>query len=75
MTPRGSDRTRAFLEMDDSVRRALAGWAKERDSDLGRLNLKRAIVRLTPPQRRQLIGRLVEISLGVLFILDQENLQ
>jgi uncharacterized tellurite resistance protein B-like protein len=59
------------FQVDDAVRRALAAWGKERDSEIGRLNLQRAAARLTEPQRAQLVHRLAEIALGVLFTLTE----
>jgi hypothetical protein len=61
------------LEIDEAVRRALAAWGKERDSEIGRLNLRRAAEKLTPEQKLQLVERLAEISLGLLYVLERES--
>jgi hypothetical protein len=55
--------------VDDAVRRTLAAWGRERDSEIGRLNLSRALARMTPEQRAQIVERLAEVSLGLLFTL------
>ena len=70
MSLRDEDRADRSFGVDDAVRRALAAWGKERDSDIGRVNLARAAERLTADQRRQLVERLAEISLGLLFGLE-----
>lgn len=59
--------------VDDAVARVLASWSSEADSDLGRLNLKRAALRLSAEQRGQLVDRLAEISLGMLFVLLEKE--
>jgi hypothetical protein len=61
------------MELDDSVRRILVAWGKERDSDIGRLNLRRSAERLSPELRMQLVQRLAEISLGLLYVLEREG--
>ncbi len=61
------------LAVDDSVRRILADWGKERDSDLGRLHLSRAAAKLSPEHRAQLVARLAEISLGLFFVLERAS--
>jgi hypothetical protein len=68
---RDQDRTGRAFEVDEGVRRILVAWGKERDSEIGRLNLRRATERLSPEQRVQLIERLAEISLGLLYVLDR----
>ncbi len=70
MSLRDRDRADQVFGVDDAVRRALAAWARERDSDIGRLNLTRAAERMSDEQRRQLVERLAEISLGLLFGLE-----
>ncbi len=60
------------FELDDAVRRVLAAWSQERDTEIGVLNLKRAAAKLTKEQKEQLIGKLAEISLGQLFVLTRE---
>ena len=72
MSLRDSDRAGRAFEVDEAVRRILAAWGKERDSEIGRLNLRRAAERLNDEQRVQLIERLAEISLGMLFALERE---
>lgn len=71
MSLRDSRRMGATFEVDDAVRRVLAEWSKERDSEIGRLNLKRAVSKLSPEQRGQLVARLAEISLGQLCVLER----
>lgn len=66
------ERSGQAFEVDDSVRRILVAWGKERDSEIGRLNLRRAFEKLSDAQRAQLIDRLAEISLGLLYVLDRE---
>ncbi len=73
MSLRDPDRASASFEVDEAVRRILAGWGKERDSDIGRLNLSRAYRKLRPEQQAQLRQRLAEISLGVLFTIEQSE--
>jgi len=68
---RDPKRSGAAFEVDDAVKRALAAWGKERDSEIGRLNLARAAGKLRPEQRAQLVARLAEISLGLLFSLER----
>ena len=70
MSLRDRDRADQTFGVDDAVRRALGAWARERDSDIGRLNLARAAERMSDEQRRQLVERLAEISLGLLFGLE-----
>ena len=72
MSLRDSDRAGRAFEVDEAVRRILAAWGKERDSEIGRLNLRRAAERLNDEQRVQLVERLAEISLGMLFALEKE---
>lgn len=72
MSLRDSDRAGRAFEVDEAVRRILAAWGKERDSEIGRLNLRRAAERLNDEQRVQLVDRLAEISLGMLFALEKE---
>lgn len=71
MSLRDPARAGATFQVDDAVRRALAAWGKERDSEIGRLNLARAAAKLTVEQRVQLYARLAEISLGLLFTLKE----
>jgi hypothetical protein len=66
---RDPNRSEGSFQIDDAVRRVLAAWGRERDSEIGRLNLSRAHARLTEEQRQQLRARLAEISLGLLFTL------
>jgi hypothetical protein len=70
VTLRDRDRSAKAFELDDAVKRALEAWGKERDTEIGLLNLKRAASKLSPEQRAQLVGRLAEISLGQLFVLS-----
>ena len=65
------DRAGQTFEVGDAVRRALAGWAKERDSEIGRLNLRRAYDRMNEDEKAQLVLRLAEISLGLLYVLER----
>ncbi len=71
MSLRDPNRAGQSFEVDDAVRRVLKAWSKERDSQVGLLNLKRAVSKLTEPQRLQLIERLAEISLGQLYVLQK----
>jgi hypothetical protein len=73
MSLRDPARAGATFQVDDAVRRALAAWGKERDSEIGRLNLARAASKLTAEQRVQLYARLAEISLGLLFTLMERS--
>lgn len=73
MSLRDPARAGATFQVDDAVRRALAAWGKERDSEIGRLNLARAASKLTAEQRVQLYARLAEISLGLLFTLMERQ--
>ncbi len=73
MSLRDPARAGATFQVDDAVRRALAAWGKERDSEIGRLNLARAASKLTADQRAQLYARLAEISLGLLFTLMERS--
>jgi hypothetical protein len=70
MALRDADRSGRAFNVDEPVRRLLAEYAQARDSDLGRLNLARGVVRLSLEQKAQLVERLAEISLGLLFALD-----
>lgn len=67
------DRLRAnqTFEIDDAVRKVLARWSKEQGTRAGLANLEQGVRRLTLKQRRQLADRLAEISLGMLFIIEQ----
>ena len=67
---RGGQGGGGAFEVDEQVRKILAAWGQERDSDIGRLNLARAASKLRPEQRVQLVERLAEISLGVLFTIE-----
>lgn len=69
MSLRDKNRAQQTFGVDEAVARILSAWGKERDSDIGRLNLARAAARLRPDQREQLVDRLAEISLGLLFSL------
>ncbi|MCC7386675.1 MAG: hypothetical protein IT384_32860 [Deltaproteobacteria bacterium] len=69
MSLRDPNRAAEAFQVDDVVRRALAAWGQERDSEIGRLNLGRAAAKMTPEQKAQLVARLAEISLGLLFTL------
>lgn len=73
MTLRDQDRAGKAFEVDEVVRRVLVAWGKERDSEIGRLNLRRAADRLSEEQRLQLVERLAEISLGLLHVLDRSR--
>jgi len=70
---RDKDRAQAHFAIDESLGKILAQWSQERDSDIGRLNLSRASARLRPEQKAQLIERLAEISLALLFVLEEEK--
>ncbi len=59
--------------LDDAVKRILVTWSQERDSEVGRLNLQRAVQKLTPAKRQQLIERLAEVSLGLLAVIDYQG--
>jgi hypothetical protein len=72
MSLRDEDRAGRAFEIDENVRKILAAWGKERDSEIGRMNLRRAAERLNDEQRAQLIERIAEISLGMLFALERE---
>ncbi len=71
------DRLRAnqTFEVDDAVRKVLARWSKEQGTRAGLANLEQGVRRLTLKQRRQLADRLAEISLGMLFIIEQTELR
>ncbi len=71
MSLRDRGRAGAAFDVDEAVGRALAAWGKARDSDLGRLQLARAVQRMRPEQRAQLADRLAEISLALLFVLER----
>lgn len=71
MSLRDPGRSAQSFDLDDAVRRVLAAWSRERDTEIGLLNMKRAVAKLTPEQKRQLAGRLAEISLGQLFVITQ----
>lgn len=72
MSLRDEDRAGRAFEVDENVRKILAAWGKERDSEIGRMNLRRAAERLNDDQRRQLVERIAEISLGMMFALERE---
>lgn len=69
------DRLRAneAFEVDEPVRRVLARWSKERGTKLGLANLEAGLRRLDGKQRKQLVDRLAEISLGLLFVIEQQD--
>ena len=69
MSLRDPGRAGGTFEVDEPVRRVLAAWGQERDTEIGLLNLKRAAAKLNAAQKSQLIARLAEISLGQLFVL------
>lgn len=69
MSLRDPRRAGQSFGVEEPVRRALAAWGRERDSEIGRLNLARAAARMTEDQRLQLVERLAEVSLGLLFTL------
>ena len=69
MSLRDPKRAGQSFGVEEPVRRALAAWGRERDSEIGRLNLARAAAKMTEDQRMQLIERLAEVSLGLLFTL------
>jgi len=73
MSLRDKDRADAQFTIDDGLGKILGQWSKERDSDIGRLNLSRSAAKLKPEQKRQLIERLAEISLALLFVLQEES--
>ncbi len=70
MTLRDTERADAAFAVDEAVKRALEGWGKARDPELGRAMLAEAADRMTPDQRAQLRARLAEVSLGILFVLE-----
>jgi predicted N-formylglutamate amidohydrolase len=69
------DRLRAnqAFEVDDAVRKVLKRWSKEQGSRSALVNLEQGVLRLTLKQRRQLADRLAEISLGMLFAIEQSE--
>ena len=73
MSLRDKDRADAQFAIDDSLGKILGRWSKERDSDIGRLNLSRSAAKLKPEQKRQLTERLAEISLALLFVLQEQS--
>jgi hypothetical protein len=73
MNLRDAGRSGKAFEVDEAVRRILVAWGKERDSEIGRMNLRRAADKLNDEQRRQLVERLAEISLGILCVVDDER--
>ncbi len=73
MNLRDSNRTGKSFEVDETVRRILVAWGKERDSEIGRMSLRRAAEKLNAEQRKQLIDRLAEIGLGILCVIEKEH--
>ena len=71
MSLRDKNRAQAHFAIDESLGKILGKWSQERDSDIGRLNLSRAAARLRPDQKVQLIERLAEVSLAMLFVLHE----
>ncbi len=69
------DRLRAnqAFEVDDAVRKVLARWSKDQGAHTGLVNLEQGVLRLNLKQRRQLADRLAEISLGMLFAIEQSE--
>jgi len=67
------DRLRAnqSFEVDEPVRKVLARWSKQRGTKAGLRDLEQGVRRLSPAQRRQLVDRLAEISLGLLFVIER----
>jgi len=58
--------------MDESLGKVLGQWAKEPDSDIGRMNLARAAGKMSIERKALLYARLAEISLAMLFVLEEE---
>lgn len=73
MSLRDKLRANQAFEVDDAVRKVLARWSKERGAPGAIRNLEQGVRRLSPEQRRQLVDRLAEISLGLLFVLDRDD--
>lgn len=73
MSLRDPKRANQTFSVEEPVRRALAAWGRERDSEIGRLNLSRAAGKMTEEQRAQLFERLAEVSLGLLFTLIESS--
>ena len=59
--------------MDEGVSKTLGRWAKERDSDIGRMNLARSASKMSMERKAMLISRLAEVSLAMLFVLEEET--
>jgi hypothetical protein len=71
MSLREPRRSAGTFEVDESVRRLLAAWSRQRDTELGLLELRRGAERLSPEQKRKLVERLAEISLGLFAVLEK----
>lgn len=61
------------FQVDPRVRKILADWGQSRGSELGLLELRRNGQKLPAEQREQLILRLAEISLGLLFVVQERD--
>jgi hypothetical protein len=68
MKPSGSNKPADF-QVDPRVRKILADWGRERGTEVGLLELGRQAQKLPLEQKEQLILRLAEISLGLLFVV------
>ena len=73
MSPRDPKRAQNRFAMDESLGKVLGQWAKERDSDIGRMNLARAASKMSIERKAVLCARLAEISLAMLFVLEEES--
>jgi hypothetical protein len=71
MSLRDPRRSASTFEVDEPVRRLLAAWSRQRDTELGLLELRRGAERLSPEHKRKLLERLAEISLGLFAVLEK----
>ena len=71
MSLRDRGRAGQTFEVDEAVRRVLSRWSKEKGTPIGLSNLEAGLRRLDPQQRRQLVERLAEVSLGLLFVIER----
>lgn len=72
MKPRSGGKPSEFV-VDPKVRKLLGEWGQARGTEVGLMDLSRQAQRLTPEQREQLMDRLAEISLGLLFVIGERN--
>lgn len=61
------------FQVDPKVRKILADWGQARGTEVALMELKRQVQRLGPEERAQLVERLAEISLGLLFVLGERR--